>query len=191
MVGLRPSLPLLLTMPAVTVWSMPSGLPTASTHSPISTLSESPRRAATRLAGGFSSRTTATSVSSSLPITLAGSSLPSENTDLHLGGLGHHVAVGEDVALGVEQHARAGAAPGARAGDGAALAPEVEEALEEVAHVGLAAAARGALARRRCATRGSSTSTSSRTTLGRSALATLEKARDSDARLGRRLHLRA
>ena len=64
-------------MPAVTVCSRPSGLPTATTHSPTSSLSESPRRATTRFAGGFSSRTTATSVCASLPTTWAVYSLPS------------------------------------------------------------------------------------------------------------------
>ena len=74
--------------------------------------------------------------------------------------------------------------PGPGWGYGGALAAEVEEALEELAHVGLAAAAAAGLCPSRCATRGSSTSTSRRTTLGRSALATPENARDSERASG-------
>ena len=76
----RPTRPLPLMMPAVTVWSSPSGLPTASTHSPTSSASELPSRAAIRSLGGLSRRITATSVSESMPMVRAENSRPSLNT---------------------------------------------------------------------------------------------------------------
>ena len=55
-------------------------LPMASTQSPTSMASELPRRAETESPGGFSIRTTATSVSLSRPTTLPGNSRPSASS---------------------------------------------------------------------------------------------------------------
>ncbi len=64
------------TMPAVTEPPRPNGLPAASTQSPTSTWRESPN--ATAGSGPVASTLiSATSVSSSVPITLAGSRVPS------------------------------------------------------------------------------------------------------------------
>ena len=64
---LRPSA---LTMPLVTVWPTPKGLPMASTWSPTCSASESPRVITGSLSRSIFS--TARSLSGSVPITLAG-----------------------------------------------------------------------------------------------------------------------
>ena len=68
-------------MPAVTVPPRPNGLPIAITHSPGRTAAESPRA----MNGSFWSVlifSTAMSVRGSVPITRAGSSVPSDNVTL-------------------------------------------------------------------------------------------------------------
>ena len=74
----RPVRPSALMMPMVTVWPTPNGLPIASTTSPTLSASEEPKV----MAGRFSAftRSTARSVSGSLPTTLASSLLPSAST---------------------------------------------------------------------------------------------------------------
>ncbi len=71
----RPVRPRAEMIPLVTVWPTPNGLPIASTTSPTCSASEEPKV----IAGRFSAltRSTAMSVSGSLPTTFASSFLPS------------------------------------------------------------------------------------------------------------------
>ena len=73
----RPERPSAETMPEVTVWPKPKGLPIASTMSPTRSVSEEPKVVAGRSVASTCS--TARSVSGSLPTTLASSFLPSES----------------------------------------------------------------------------------------------------------------
>ena len=65
------------TMPLVTLWLKPNGLPIASTTSPTRRLSEEAKAMAGRLSR--STRSTARSVSGSLPTSFASNFLPSAN----------------------------------------------------------------------------------------------------------------
>ena len=65
--------PLALTMPAVTVWPRPKGLPMASTHSPTSRFSELPNGTVGR-GSGLLTRSSARSVLGSRPIRVASNS---------------------------------------------------------------------------------------------------------------------
>ena len=100
-------------MPAVIVCSRPSGLPTASTHSPISAPSESPKRAATRSAGGTRRRTTATSLGASRPTTIGRQPPPVRedaiDVDAH-GAAIQDVVARDDVSARVDDDARGGPA---------------------------------------------------------------------------------
>ena len=69
-----------LTMPEVTVWRRPNGLPIATTKSPTSSLSESPMSTAVRSLDGI--RSTATSLSGSEPTSSASSSRSSARRTL-------------------------------------------------------------------------------------------------------------
>ena len=73
----RPVRPRAETMPLVTVCPTPNGLPMASTTSPTRSASEEPKPIAGRFCA--SRRSTARSVSGSLPTTFASSFLPSAN----------------------------------------------------------------------------------------------------------------
>ena len=73
----RPERPSAETMPMVTVWPKPKGLPIASTTSPTRSVSTEPKVIAGRSLA--STRSTARSVSGSLPTTVASSTLPSDN----------------------------------------------------------------------------------------------------------------
>ena len=84
-------------MPIVTVWPMPSGLPTASATSPTRTLSESASGSVCRLVPSILS--TARSLGASVPTTLASNVRPSRHLDLDLIGAVDDVVVGEDVAV--------------------------------------------------------------------------------------------
>ncbi len=89
--------PLALTMPVVTVWPMPKGLPMASTTSPTSTLSLSAIGDGGQVLGvdlddgDVALRVAADDFGGELAAVLQG--------DLHLVGAVHDVVVGEDVAV--------------------------------------------------------------------------------------------
>ena len=68
------------TMPAVTVWFRPKGLPIAMTQSPTSSVSESPSSTKGRLAASTLIR--AISISWDLPISFASITRPSESATL-------------------------------------------------------------------------------------------------------------
>ena len=101
--------PLALTMPEVTVKvrPSPSGLPMASTHSPTRASSLLP--SATGGSAVASILSTATSVLGSVPIDLGLELAPVEQPDRDLLGALDHVVVGQDVAVGRDDEARAAA----------------------------------------------------------------------------------
>ncbi len=86
-------------MPAVALFSKPNGEPIASTHSPGFSSEGSPMRTTGRFLASI--LMTATSVrridTDHLGLELA----PIRELDGHFVSLGHHVCVGEDVAVGV------------------------------------------------------------------------------------------
>ena len=94
------------TMPAVTVEPRPNGLPIAITQSPMRAVSESPNFAA---GSGFFGVTlsSARSVFSSRPISLAGSVVPSLQRHRDLVGVLDDVIVGHDEAGRIDDEARA------------------------------------------------------------------------------------
>ena len=96
------------TMPAVTEPPRPNGLPAASTQSPTSTWRESPN--ATAGSGPVAcTLISATSVSSSEPMTSAGSRVPSVRRDHDLVGVTDHVVVGHDQPGRIDDEAGTGA----------------------------------------------------------------------------------
>ncbi len=76
----RVARPFALTIPIVTVWPMPSGLPTASTTSPTCTLSELPSGSVCRFVPSIFS--TARSLGASVPTTFASNVRPSVSSTL-------------------------------------------------------------------------------------------------------------
>ena len=128
--------PLALTMPVVTVWPMPKGLPMASTTSPTSTLSLSAMGDGGQVLGvdlddrDVALRVAADHLGRELPAVLQG--------DLDLVGAVHHVVVGEDVAVLGGDDAGADAFLARRAEIAlrhAALELVTEEAAQQVVHV--------------------------------------------------------
>ena len=108
------SRPLPETMPLVTENEyMPSGLPTAITSWPTLSPSLLPIGATGRPV--WSTFTIARSVSVSIPYTVPGNWRPSLSSTVSFDGARDHVAVGEDPAVGVVDHARADALAGHRA----------------------------------------------------------------------------
>ena len=95
-------------MPAVTVFSKPNGEPIASTHWPGLMRDGSPSFTVGRLVALI--LITATSVRSSAPITLAWNSRRSVSRTVTSSAFADHVGVGEDVAVGADDEARARAA---------------------------------------------------------------------------------
>ena len=98
---------LALTMPMVTVFPRPNGLPMATTYSPTRIGSLWPRETVGMSAGAFCSSRTARSRRSSRPFTLASNSRSSREADLHLRRVLDDVRVGENVSLVVDDEARA------------------------------------------------------------------------------------
>ena len=100
--------PLALTMPMVTVWPRPRGLPKASTTSPTRMASESPKGSTGRPLASILS--TARSLAASRPTTSGVEGAPVGELDLHLLRVLHHVVVRDDVAVGAHDHPRPEAA---------------------------------------------------------------------------------
>jgi hypothetical protein len=100
-----PKRPVALTMPAVTELSSPKGLPTATTHSPTSSCSESPH--STGVSPEASTLITARSVSASEPTTVAGTSRPSASFTDNASAPGDDVVIRENRAIVGDDDARA------------------------------------------------------------------------------------
>ncbi len=94
-----------LTMPCVTLCVMPKGLPTASTMSPTASSSLSAKVIAGRSLALI--LMTATSVFSSAPMSLAENSRPSARGHADFARSVDHVTVGQDIAVGRNDDARA------------------------------------------------------------------------------------
>ena len=117
-------------MPAVTEWPRPNGLPIATTQSPTRVLSLSPHFVAgSGFLFGGSTLSSATSTRLSEPISLALSCVSSRRMHRDVLGALDHVVVGDDVALAVDDEARAQRRAAALLLVAAAL---VEELLEQL-----------------------------------------------------------